>query len=218
MDVEADPTVGSKPDDARSADLGDEQSAVGEGRVAIGECERRRWMVDADAGAAPLADDLLRGVDLEDTAVPDVGGDDVPVGQWICVVGRVQLAAAGPGRAVSAVLPDHASRRDIDAIDDLMRFVVRDDRLPVGRHECIVRGEQLTRREAARHREPPDDLASVRDDQEPPVAAVGDQQTARETGRWWGTVGGGGEVGPGGGRGEAGVATGSGDDEGTRTG
>ena len=149
-------------------------------------------MVDAHAGAAPLAHDALVRGDLDDPAVADVGHEHVAVGQRIRVVGRVEVAGRRSRDPVVAVLPDHPARRDVDAQDDLEVLVVGGDGAPVGRDEGIVGAEGLAPGQAAGDREAPHDVSPVVHHDEPVVAPVGDEQAAGEGTR---RRGGGGEHG-----------------------
>ena len=135
----------------------------------------------ADAGAAPMAHDPLGRVDLEDPAVADVGDDDVAVGERIGVVGRVQVAGARSRSGRSGrIARSTRRRRDVDAVDHLVALVVGDDRPAVGREERVVGREALAvgRLPATgnRHRIVP----RIVDDQEPAIAAIGDQQAEAE--------------------------------------
>src|SRR6478672_10030033 len=100
-------------------DLGDQQTAVGEWRVAVRTAICPRGVDGTGARSTPLADDLLGMRYLEDPAVPDVGDDDVTVRQRVGIVRSVQPARTRSRVIVPAVLPDDPSRRDVDADDDL---------------------------------------------------------------------------------------------------
>ena len=102
------------------------------------------------AGPAPLAGDGLLRRQLQDPAIPDVGDDDVPIGQRIGVVGRMEAIEGRATGVVAAVLPDHLPGRDIDPVDHLVRLVVRDDRLAVRRQEGVVGRKALAPRQALR--------------------------------------------------------------------
>ncbi len=181
VDVEHDLARRAEPDDPRAADLGDQQPAVGERRVTVRVVEAGRRSTAARSGSAPMANDLLREVDLEDPAVADVGNDDVAVGERVGIVRRVKEPGGRPERVVVAILPDHLAARDIDAVDDLVRLVVGHDRPPVTREEGIVGREPLTLRQAAGPRELPQDPFCVVDHEESAVAAICDQQAETET-------------------------------------
>src|SRR6476646_1939375 len=128
MDVEQDMTRSVQPDDARAVDLGNEQPAIRQGRVAVGIAIRRGRMVTADAGSTPLPNDPLRAGDLQHATVADVRDDHVAVGQGIGVVRCVEEAGAAAEGVLMAVLPDDATGPDVDPDHYLVTLLVGHDR------------------------------------------------------------------------------------------
>ena len=117
---------------------------------------------------------------LEDAAVQDVRDDDVAVRQRVRVVGVVEIACPSTRDAVMAVLPHDPARRDVDAVDDLVRLVVGYDRPPVGRDERVVGCEQLAAGQALRARELPQDPSTLIDEEQ--AARCRDRRSAGRRG------------------------------------
>src|SRR5439155_22547607 len=87
--------------------------------------------------------------------------------------------------------PDNPAAHDVDPIDDLVGFVIGNDRPAVRRNERIVGGELLALRQAASRRKLPENPVGLVDDDETAIAAVCDQEPASEAprgresgGRW----------------------------------
>ena len=152
----------------------------GSGVSPFGDAVGGRRRCDAPARRPPLSNDLLARRDLDHAAIADVRHDDVAVRQRIGIVGRIEVAGPAARGPVMPVLPDDSTGRDVDPVDDMMPFVVGDDRLAVRSQERVVGRESLAVRQAARRREAPQGNAGRRDDQEPAVAAIGDEQAAGE--------------------------------------
>ena len=141
-------------------------------------------MVGASSRRPDRVDDPLGRRDLDDPAVDDVGGPDVAVRQRIGVVGVVQRSRDTARCPVVAVLPDDPVGRDVDPVDDLVRLVIGDDGLAVGSKECVVRYERLAGQEAASDGKTPDDAPGRAEDEDAPVATIGDEEAAGESGGW----------------------------------
>src|ERR1035437_4846471 len=180
VDVEDDVARGVEPDNARAADLGDQQAAVGQRRVAVRDRVADGRSVRADPRLSPLADDPLVWRDLDDPTVSDVRYDHVAVSEPIRVVRSVQVAGQRAGAAVMAILPDDPACRDVDPEDHLVTFLVGGERSSVRREEGVVGAEGLARGQASGDGEAPDDPSAVVHGDDPAVAAARSEQATRE--------------------------------------
>ena len=126
--------------DAVGGDLVDHERPAGAGKRAVGARQLVRRRVHAVTGSAKLAGDMMRAeVDHDDTAVEDVRGDDVAVGEQdrrrrvIQVVGRRT-------RAVEVtVAADHPVGVHVELVDHVV-VVLGDDQLAARRRdEGVVR-------------------------------------------------------------------------------
>ena len=128
-----------------------------------------------------MQDALRARVDDDDTAVPGIGDGHLAVAEQVGVVRRVEVAGGGSRRPRVSVVEDDAPRRIGDLDDRVVVLLVGDDRPPVVDEEGVV-GEV----EAAMGRRPspgrvlPDDLVAVVEEEQPVVAAIGDQQLVPE--------------------------------------
>ena len=86
--------------------------------------------------------------------------------------------------AGNAVSPDDVMRCYVDQGDREVLFLSRDDLLPVGREERVVRGEErLTRNEVARPGKLPRDPSLRINFEQPVVVLIDDQDRTRKNGR-----------------------------------
>ena len=133
------------------------------------------------AGFAILAHDMPVGRDLEDAAIPDVGNDDVAIGQDIGIVGAIEQACRASGLPHLAILPDEFLAGVADDLDDMLVFEIDDDLRLVRREEGVVRPR--SRRDSLEFIFP-DDLPVGRDHDDAIVAPVGNHHvvTAKRTG------------------------------------
>lgn len=125
-------------------DLGHQEAAVGEGRVAIGSGKGGRRSVAPHPWPPQLAEDPAVGGDDEDPLVGDVGHGDRPVGEPIGVVGGVEEPGGRPWPAGMTVAPEHPAGGRVEAEDDVPTLKGGNDGPAIGSKEGIV-GAQVRR-------------------------------------------------------------------------
>ncbi len=134
----------------------------------------------ADAGLADLADDPLVA-DEEDAAVVGVGDGHRPVGQDVRVVGPVEVGRVVPDDSRHAEEIRRPVGLDVDREDVLVILLVRDERLASGLDERVVVEDEVgAARAVAGRREVPEDVMVRVDEEDAVVAAVGDEDRARQ--------------------------------------
>ena len=179
LEVPEQPAAAREGVDPGAADLADEGAAPGERGGAVHRAERARRVVGADPGLAELAHDPMCAIDEEDAAVVGVGNRDEPARQLVGVVGRVRDSRGWCRACCVPVAPAQPSAREAEDLNGVLVFLVADDRAEAGPEEGIV--VELERVDGpARRRVAPEDPLAVVDEQDAVVAAVGDQQQARD--------------------------------------
>src|SRR5438128_360862 len=180
LDRPAEPAGRTEVVDPGPGNLAHEQPAVGERSGAVDGAERPWRIVGADARRAQFTDDAPAGRDEEHAAVVGVGDGAQAVGEEVCVIGRVQVAGRPPAFADVTVAPEKPPARERDHFDRVLLLLVRDDP-PVPRaEEAVVVEVKREGQATARLRVAPEDSLPAVDEQDPVVAAVGDQQVARD--------------------------------------
>ena len=122
-------------DQGMVADRADEHVAVRQRRVSVRRIQGR-GIAPAMPRDARLSYNLFGGRDLKDSAVADVGDDDVAVGELVGVVGEVEMSRsptrAGRGRRTSQVTVLVGA---VDDPDHLLVLQIGDDALAVRRRK-----------------------------------------------------------------------------------